>query len=128
MTTILRWPPTSVTHHEVYKDQFTWVSEDERDKLIAEVQRIAADYIVLAPRSANLIHSFATMAETAGYHLSMGMDIRNHYLLYHTSPLTKRWRDNPYSHDIRFGIDFSPDHPDAISTLILKEVWIQLHP
>jgi hypothetical protein len=126
MTTILRWPPLKATHHEIYTDQFTWLDETERERMINEVKRIASDYIALAPRSANVLRGLYTMQEVAGYHLSMGMDIRNHYSLWHTSELTKRWRENPYSHDIRFGIDFSVDNPDAISTLILKEAWLQL--
>jgi len=45
-------------------------------------------------------------------------EIRNRYSLWHESPLTKNWRDNPESRSIVSGIDCSEDHPDNISSTI----------
>jgi hypothetical protein len=45
--------------------------------------------------------------------------IRNRYGLWHTHPLTKRWReDGP--NDLRDGVDYSSDHPDNISGVIYE--------
>lgn len=55
----------------------------------------------------------------------VGRAIRNHGNLWHDSPLTERWRTDPSSRDIRDGVDYSEDHPDQISHIILERV-IQL--
>lgn len=44
--------------------------------------------------------------------------IRNHYHLWHTHPLTERWRtEGP--NDMRDGVDYSTDHPDNMSSQIV---------
>lgn len=43
--------------------------------------------------------------------------IRNHYKLWHTHPLTKRWRESG-PNDVREGVDYSADHPDNVSCQI----------
>ena len=48
-----------------------------------------------------------------GYHDSLGRNIRNRLHLW----------DNEWVPDIRDGIDYSPNHPDAISQRIIEAVW-----
>lgn len=52
--------------------------------------------------------------------------IRNEYGLWHSHPLTKRWRDNPNDRDIRDGVDWSEDHPDAVSHRVYELVTEKL--
>jgi hypothetical protein len=47
------------------------------------------------------------------YHDSLGRNIRNHFKLWET-----KWTP-----EIRDGIDYSPNHPDAISQRIIEAVW-----
>lgn len=49
-------------------------------------------------------------------------EIRNEYGLWHTNPLTEKWRHNVRDRDIRDGVDFSEDHPDNVSAVIYKRV------
>lgn len=122
----LRYPPL-LEIPALYADEFKWLRDDIRMEMIHEVQRIASDFIQIAPRVA-----FATIGTLHDiqlvdrYHSTVGMSVRNHYGLWHDSILTERWRNDPATHDIRNGIDYSADHPDAISALILKEIWTQL--
>jgi len=46
--------------------------------------------------------------------------IRNEYGLWHDSPLTAVWRDNPDTRRIIDGVDHSYWHPDAVSNRIYK--------
>ena len=47
------------------------------------------------------------------YHSTLGRWIRNKYYLwnFHWDP------------EVRDGVDYSPQHPDSISRLIIEEVW-----
>lgn len=57
-------------------------------------------------------------------HHSWGMAIRNKFGLWKADhPLTKNWHTRPEAHLIRDGVDYSEDHPDAISMKIMKRVW-----
>jgi hypothetical protein len=56
---------------------------------------------------------------------SFGTWIRNKYGLWHDHPLTERWRKEGPS-DLRDGIDYSPDHPDSISAIIIDRVLEEL--
>jgi hypothetical protein len=61
------------------------------------------------------------------YHLSLGMAIRNHFGLWDPShPLTQHWHQNPDCRDIVDGVDYSEDHPDAVSSAIMRAMWDQL--
>lgn len=53
---------------------------------------------------------------------AVGMHIRNRYGLWDTSPLTEKWRTDESSRIIEDGIDYSKDHPDAVSDRILKRL------
>lgn len=55
-------------------------------------------------------------------HHNLGRWIRNLYDLWLTSPLTENWRTNPDTRDLRDGLDYSPYHPDAISTRIIERI------
>lgn len=48
-----------------------------------------------------------------GYHHSLGRQIRNEFGLWEI-----KWTP-----DIKNGVDCSPNHPDAVSMSIIKEVW-----
>lgn len=51
--------------------------------------------------------------ELISYHHILGRRIRNSFQLW-------EYKHTP---DIRDGIDFSPEHPDAISFEVIKQVW-----
>lgn len=68
------------------------------------------------------------LAELEKYDLSQlhhgyGTHIRNTYGLWIDNPLTKNWRENEDGRDIRGGVDYSVDHPDAVSMRIIEELW-----
>jgi hypothetical protein len=66
----------------------------------------------------------STEDQVRSLHHSAGMTIRNVYGLWEPShPLTTNWSDNPKSHDMRDGVDYSKDHPDAVSNEILAAIW-----
>ena len=46
-------------------------------------------------------------------HHGMGTWIRNNYNLW----------EIPWTPEIREGVDYSPEHPDAISQTIIEELW-----
>lgn len=53
----------------------------------------------------------------------VGRAIRNEFGLWNpTHPLTARWHSFPDDRDVRDGVDYSLDHPDAVSERILNEV------
>lgn len=47
------------------------------------------------------------------YHDSLGRQIRNHFKLW-----TVEWEP-----EIKGGVDYSPNHPDAVSMKIIETVW-----
>lgn len=63
-----------------------------------------------------------TLNQLRSTHRDLGMFIRNHYGLWVDSPLTKSWRENESTRDIREGIDYSSDHPDAVSEQIIVDL------
>lgn len=71
---------------------------------------------LFASKSSGIIQSSFTMA--------FKMWIRNHYQLWGDSPLTKRWRTDEDSRDIRDGVDYSEDHPDQVSEDIFQRVKV----
>ena len=49
--------------------------------------------------------------------------IRNEFDLWNPShPLTANWHSFPEDRDLRDGIDYSVDHPDQVSAIVLKMV------
>jgi hypothetical protein len=75
-----------------------------------------------------------TIHELPTLHHSWGMAIRNEFGLWSADhPLTKHWHQKPEERDLRSfdgftiqnceGVDYSKDHPDAISMEIMRAVW-----
>jgi hypothetical protein len=56
---------------------------------------------------------------------ALGRMIRNNYSLWQNNPLTKRWREEG-ANDMRDGVDYSEDHPDNVSSLILDEILVKI--
>lgn len=51
----------------------------------------------------------------------IGRSIRNEYGLWESDhPLTQHWHQNPECRNIVDGIDYSEDHPDAVSAEIIR--------
>ena len=98
-----------------YKDMV-----DELSKL-STVEEIVDDLIAhrFSPEDAEKFKSF-TDDEVCLQHHELGRWIRNTYGLWLTNKLTEQWRLDPRTHDIRGGIDFSLDHPDHVSTVIMN--------
>jgi len=59
--------------------------------------------------------SDATKFDDIQFEIAVQRYIRNHYSLWHENPLTLKWRTDESTRDIRNGIDYNQDHPDAIS-------------
>lgn len=51
------------------------------------------------------------------YHHGFGTGIRNEYKLWE-----RKWTP-----EIRNGVDYSPEHPDAISQTIIETIWKKLN-
>jgi len=71
-------------------------------------------------------------AEKMGqFHHSVGMHIRNHYGLWEKdNPLVQLWFEAHENNDITYilsGVDHHPNHPDAVSSEILKAVWHEVN-
>jgi len=62
---------------------------------------------------AEMSHDFAGM---------VGREIRNSYGLWTDSPLTEQWRTKPETRVIKLDIDFSEDHPDAVSAKVVQRL------
>ena len=67
-----------------------------------------------------------TVTNARMLHHLFGRWIRNTYSLWYDNNLTLHWRSNPDGRDMRDGVDYSKDHPDAVSADIITEVWNQL--
>lgn len=90
---------------------------------IQSVRGIALDYFdLLEPESVEIFRN-TPHDDIVMYHSTVGRYIRNHYGLWNADhPLTKNWHAN-INRDIRSGIDYSKDHPDHISSLVMEAVW-----
>jgi hypothetical protein len=66
-----------------------------------------------APKEEQLLFKNTPKDKLIRYHHSLGMNIRNHLNL---------WA-NEWVPDIKNGVDYSPEHPDAISQRIIEAVW-----
>lgn len=92
------------------------------------IDKIVDDLITsgkVSPEDLNWIKAMS-LNDAKHLHHSLGMWIRNTYDLWHTSPLTEKWRTDPSSHDIRDGVDYSEDHPDQVSSNIITTLWHKL--
>jgi hypothetical protein len=70
-----------------------------------------------------------TESQMRALHHGFGTWIRNSYGLWATThPLTTKWHNDPSSHDIQDHVDYSLDHPDAVSNEILSSLWRKCQP
>jgi len=93
---------------------------------LTTVEEIADDVLLHLSKDEQDILRATPEHGIGGYHLSLGMAIRNRYGLWEDHPLTKNWIDNPEQRHYSHGCDCSPDHPDAVSNAILQQVWRKL--
>lgn len=66
-----------------------------------------------APVAAQIMFKNSSLKDLHDYHHSLGQDIRNTF---------KLW-ENQWTPELIDGVDYSPDHPDAISMRIIQTVW-----
>ena len=66
-----------------------------------------------APKEEQLSFKSVAKDKLVGYHHTLGRSIRNRLRLW----------DNKWDHEIINGIDYSPNHPDAVSMRIIETVW-----
>jgi hypothetical protein len=89
-----------LTESDILKDLHSVVSYKDQALLVAEDGSIESVFI----------------------DMELGRFVRNKYKLWNKeNPLTKNWFDNPETHDMREGIDYSLDHPDNLSGKIIKK-------
>lgn len=84
-----------VTEEEIAQDVFNYLNEEQKK------------YFMMFYRN-NLV----------ALHQSLGVDIRNEYQLWHP--------DHPFCEtgvDVRDGVDYSHNHPDAYSMRVINIVW-----
>lgn len=91
------------------------------------VKEIADDYVKGMSKEDCEYLATLTREDMGQFHHGFGTYLRNHYELWHTSPLTEKWRTDESSHDIREGIDYSLDHPDHISMEIIYAIWDKIN-
>lgn len=53
--------------------------------------------------------------------VSFARYVRNKYDLWHSSPVTLSWREHPDQRNIVDEVDYSLDHPDNISRIIVEK-------
>ena len=103
-----------------------------RKSVETTVEDIAARFIVEAQADGPDDSSIEVFKKTPRdrlnmYHHDLGMTIRNRFNLWDPShPLTQHWHLNPECREIVNGIDYSEDHPDAVSMDIVRAIWDQL--
>jgi hypothetical protein len=92
--------------------------EEIVDDLMFKVDDSDKKRILNPPKTTKGKNDFSGL-EQIWFETSLMRWIRNHYGLWHTHPLTKRWReDGP--NDLRDNTDYSTDHPDNISGVIYE--------
>jgi len=65
-------------------------------------------------------------ADLHQFHHGFGTYIRNTYSLWFENPLTEKWRTDEASRNIVDGVDYSDDHPDAVSMQIIKTLYTKM--
>jgi hypothetical protein len=83
-----------------------------QDEIVAEVKGWFANEDEASRKQ------FLEMSEDQlyGYHHGLGTHIRNHFGLW----------EHPWEPELREGVDYSPNHPDAISMAIIERVHQEL--
>lgn len=93
------------------------------------VESLADEFIAEAGEatSAAIIFKNTAPEDLGKYHHSLGRDLRNHFGLWNpVHPLTQHWHLNPECRNMVDGVDYSEDHPDAVSMDILRAIHSKL--
>jgi hypothetical protein len=85
------------------------------DKMASEVIKWFEEDAATNP---NVITEFVgcKKEDLTQFHSGLGTYIRNYFRLW----------DAQWTPDITDGVDYSPDHPDAVSMAVIEEVWTRL--
>lgn len=101
----------------------------QSEAMVAELERLVADIQNNMDHKDTLTLIGFDEDELVRLHHGFGTFLRNKYNLWNTqedkpkSILTKRWCEDPSTHDIRNGTDYSIDHPDSVSMMLIKLVY-----
>lgn len=93
---------------------------------INTIEGIANDVITKLHEEDQVYIAKKSLEDARSMHHSLGQWIRNTYGLWHENSLTERWRTDESSHKLIDGVDYSEDHPDNISDLVIQLVWKKL--
>lgn len=113
-------------------NNLTETHEEEVRRTLARMHRLAEQYKTIEDIAQ---HFVAILNDddreyVAGDNNQMDLvnrSIRNDYGLWHCNDLTKNWRENESTRDVRDGVDYSHDHPDNVSELIRQRAVILLN-
>jgi hypothetical protein len=87
------------------------------DDILNELPQEETDYLKALPEN-----------DLPMLHVSWGRGIRNGCGLWDPEhPLTTHWHKFPNERDLRDGVDYSVDHPDAVSMSIMKLVYAKVN-
>lgn len=93
---------------------------------ISTIDGIANDVISKLDEKDQLHIAKNSLDDARSMHHSFGRWIRNTYSLWHDNELTKQWRTDSSTRKIVNGVDYSDDHPDKVSDLVIQTVWKKL--
>lgn len=107
-----------------------WINYNTRPP--ATIDAIARDMIIqLDDQSIKTIQWTVSPEGMLKFHPTVGRYLRNRYHLWDPKcPLTKQWHDDRaagLTNHIIDGVDYHPQHPDAISSAVLKCIWERVH-
>jgi len=84
-----------------------------KDEIIEDVHRMIMKEWSDEDKNSFFVNPYKDHDSLYLLHHGFGTWIRNHYKLWEL-----KWEP-----ELRDGVDYSPNHPDAISMTIIKEVW-----
>jgi len=84
-----------------------------KDEIVEDVHRMIMKEWSDKDKKEFFLGPYVDENELYRHHHGMGQWIRNNYKLWETT-----WKP-----ELRDQVDYSPNHPDAISMTIIKEVW-----
>ena len=82
-------------------------------ELFEQMVETVADWLMEAPEDDRISFTTLPESELVLYHITLGRDIRNEFNLWQYGWVPQ----------IEDGIDVSPEHPDAVSMRVIREVW-----
>lgn len=83
------------------KPDFDFMVETVRGWICEEGEKNRQDFVSMKESELGALHHF------------LGRGIRNHFLLWQYS----------WTPEVKDGVDYSSNHPDAISMRVIKEAW-----